>query len=67
MPSSFLRGESLQKASFPFAQLTVLFFFRHRIPIHQWWIQLRPLLRIMAHYSDDTAVYETDVDLDSRS
>ncbi|XP_076822319.1 ATP-dependent 6-phosphofructokinase, muscle type-like isoform X1 [Clavelina lepadiformis] len=35
--------------------------FKHRIPKQQWWMQIRPLLRIMAHYSDDSAVYETDV------
>uniref|UniRef100_H2Z9H2 ATP-dependent 6-phosphofructokinase n=1 Tax=Ciona savignyi TaxID=51511 RepID=H2Z9H2_CIOSA len=29
--------------------------FKHRIPVQQWWMQIRPLLRIMAHYSDETA------------
>uniref|UniRef100_H2Z9H5 6-phosphofructokinase n=1 Tax=Ciona savignyi TaxID=51511 RepID=H2Z9H5_CIOSA len=24
--------------------------FKHRIPVQQWWMQIRPLLRIMAHY-----------------
>uniref|UniRef100_F6PYU7 ATP-dependent 6-phosphofructokinase n=1 Tax=Ciona intestinalis TaxID=7719 RepID=F6PYU7_CIOIN len=24
--------------------------FKHRIPNQQWWMQIRPLLRIMAHY-----------------
>uniref|UniRef100_H2Z9H0 ATP-dependent 6-phosphofructokinase n=1 Tax=Ciona savignyi TaxID=51511 RepID=H2Z9H0_CIOSA len=33
--------------------------FKHRIPVQQWWMQIRPLLRIMAHYSDETAVYES--------
>uniref|UniRef100_H2Z9H3 ATP-dependent 6-phosphofructokinase n=1 Tax=Ciona savignyi TaxID=51511 RepID=H2Z9H3_CIOSA len=27
--------------------------FKHRIPVQQWWMQIRPLLRIMAHYSDE--------------
>ncbi|XP_078489464.1 ATP-dependent 6-phosphofructokinase, muscle type isoform X5 [Ciona intestinalis] len=35
--------------------------FKHRIPNQQWWMQIRPLLRIMAHYQDETAVYESDV------
>lgn len=34
-----------------------LYFFRHRIPKHQWWLKLRPLLRILAKHDSS---YETE-------
>ena len=54
----------LRHGGFCFYSLEYLnkFFYSHRIPRHQWWMQVRPLLRILAHYVDDAAVYETDVD-----
>ncbi len=33
---------------------------RHRIPMHQWWLKLRPLLRILAKHH---ATYEEDVEV----
>ena len=42
-------------------ELECLCYFRHRIPIDQWWMQIRPLLRVMAHYFDAKSIYHTDV------
>ena len=34
--------------------LLLLFFIcRHRLPKTQWWLKLRPLLKILAHYKID--------------
>lgn len=30
--------------------ILICFFFRQRIPKHQWWLKLRPLLRILAKH-----------------
>ena len=32
-------------------------FFRHRMPLEQWWLKLRPLLRILAKHE---SVYVSD-------
>ena len=31
-------------------KLLIYFFFSQRIPKHQWWLKLRPLLRILAKH-----------------
>lgn len=36
--------------------LNAILFCRHRIPIENWWLKLRPLLRILAKHD---SVYET--------
>jgi len=33
--------------------------FNTRLPLNQWWIQMRPLLRLMANYTDESATYES--------
>ncbi len=33
------------------------FLFRHRMPLEQWWLKLRPLLRILAKHE---SVYVSD-------
>jgi 6-phosphofructokinase 1 len=30
--------------------LLFFFLFRHRMPLEQWWLKLRPLLRILAKH-----------------
>nr|XP_039266931.1 ATP-dependent 6-phosphofructokinase, muscle type-like [Styela clava] len=34
--------------------------FDKRTPVSQWWLNIRPLLRLMAHYVDDTSSYEAE-------
>lgn len=41
----------------PIHQLKVETDFKHRIPKHQWWLKLRPLLRILAKHD---SVYEEE-------
>ena len=37
------------------------FLYRNRIPLDQWWLKLRPLLRILAKHTVEA--YSTDVEL----
>jgi 6-phosphofructokinase 1 len=30
--------------------MNLFFSFRHRMPLEQWWLKLRPLLRILAKH-----------------
>ena len=36
-----------------------LFIFSRRLPTHQWWMKLRPLMRILAMHSEHS--YVTDI------
>lgn len=38
--------------------LKMIFFDRHRIPKTQWWIKLRPILKILAKYKIDLDITE---------
>lgn len=38
--------------------------FEKRIPKTQWWLNIRPLLRLMAHYRDDMALYQAESETD---
>jgi transposase len=42
-----------------FVSLEFIYFYsRHRMPIEQWWLKLRPLLRILAKHE---TVYVTEL------
>ena len=34
----------------PVQELKLYTDFKHRIPVHQWWLKIRPLLRILAKH-----------------
>lgn len=38
--------------------------FDKRIPKTQWWLNIRPLLRLMAHYQDDRSQYQAESEAD---
>lgn len=38
--------------------LKMIFFCRHRIPKTQWWIKLRPILKILAKYKINLDITE---------
>lgn len=43
---------------FDLLALKMIFFHRHRIPKTQWWIKLRPLLKILAKYKINLDITE---------
>ncbi|XP_031368590.1 ATP-dependent 6-phosphofructokinase isoform X3 [Apis dorsata] len=56
----------------PFAELLEMTDFEHRIPTYQWWMKLRPLLKVLAKHEstyEEEGLYitveEMDVDNDS--
>jgi 6-phosphofructokinase 1 len=62
-----LLGLIKQKSQFtPIQELKNLADFKHRIPLDNWWLKLRPVLRIMAKH-DSTFVAEDLEDVDDTS
>ncbi|GAB6028388.1 hypothetical protein CHUAL_002554 [Chamberlinius hualienensis] len=37
--------------------------YKHRLPLHQWWLKLRPLMNILANYSKDITYEEEGIDV----
>ncbi|XP_039262080.2 ATP-dependent 6-phosphofructokinase, muscle type-like isoform X2 [Styela clava] len=44
----------------PVQQLKAETDFEKRLPKSQWWLNIRPLLRLMAHYQDDRSLYQAE-------
>ena len=44
----------------PFQELIPKTDFTHRIPVHQWWMSLRPLISVLAKHKEHIFLGEED-------
>jgi len=54
-----MRGRNMKVQ--PLKQLKQQADFKYRLPKQQWWMQMRPLLRLMANYNDASSYYQSTI------